>query len=124
MAKSVKSGAFLAGLLVGILTTWLQPYNELDVFGVDFRIITAIAAVIISFIYRLWTGAGTRSTGIYIGTGIVSAFILRIVYDSFIASSAHNLWTLEIILFVVIAFPAALIGAYLGELTRWSGSGK
>lgn len=120
--KRFKFGALLLGLLAGALSTWFQPYNQLEIQGVDYRIIMAVTALILSFFYRWWTTASTFTTGLYLGFGIVIALALRIAVDVIFGSVEHDLWSLEIAIFSVIAFPSAFIGAYLAELLEWSKS--
>ncbi|GAB2769064.1 hypothetical protein [Salinimicrobium soli] len=114
-----KVGAFFFGLFAGGISTWFQPYNEIEIFGIDYRIVMAMAALILAFLYKLWFDAGTVNTGLFLSYGIITALFLRIIADVIVDPTDHNLWPLEIAIFVVIAFPSALIGAYLGELVQW-----
>lgn len=118
--KPKKTYALLIGLVAGAIATWFQPYNQLEIFGVDYRIIMAVAALVFAFLYRLFSGAKTYTAGVYIGFGIIAALVLRIVVDLFADSTDHNLWPLELAIFAVIAFPSALIGAYLAETFFWA----
>jgi len=80
----------------------------------------AVAALVFSFLFRLFSRAGTTTTALFIAYGILSALILRILLDVIRDPTDHNLWPLEIAIFVVIAFPATFIGAYLAELIHWT----
>lgn len=120
--KRLKFGALLLGLLAGALSTWFQPYNQLEIQGVDYRIIMALTALVLSFFYKWWTTASTFNTGLYLGFGILLALALRITVDVTLRSVDHDLWSLEMAIFTVIAFPSAFIGAYLAELLQWSKS--
>lgn len=120
--KKVKFGALILGLMAGALSTWFQPYNQLEIYGVDYRILMALASLVLSFSYRRWTTAGTFTTGLFLALGIILALVLRISVDVLFRSVAHELWSLEIAIFTVIAFPSAFIGAYLAELSQWSKS--
>lgn len=113
-----KTGAFILGLLIGVGSTWLQPYSDIELWGWDYRMVMAVAALVLSFLYGLYTNARTFTSGLFIGFGIVLALIARILLDSLTARASHELWALEISIFVVIAFPSTLIGAYLAELIR------
>lgn len=81
-----------------------------------------MTALVLAFFYRWWAAASTYTTGLYLGSGIILALVLRISVDVFLRSIAHDLWALEIVIFMVIAFPSAFIGAYLAELLQWSKS--
>lgn len=116
--RTNKFTAFVLGVLAGAISTWFQPYNELEIFGVDYRIIMSVAALLFAFLFRYFSEAKTYTTGIYIGAGILSALILRIIVDLLSDSTDHNLWPIEVAIFVLIAFPSAFIGAYLAELFR------
>jgi hypothetical protein len=115
-----KGGAFLFGLLAGAVSTWFQPYNQLEIFGVDYRIIMAVAALILAFLYKVLFEANTVNTGLFLGYGIITALFIRIIVDVLNDPTDHNLWPLEVAIFILIAFPSALVGAYLGELVRVS----
>ena len=117
--KPNKIYALLIGLLAGAIATWFQPYNQLEIMGVDYRIIMSVAALVFAFLFKLISGAKTYTAGVYIGFGIIFALILRIIVDWFSNFTDHNLWPFEIAIFAVIAFPSALIGAYLAELIYW-----
>ncbi len=118
--KTLKSGAFVLGLMAGAFSTWFTPYNELEIQGLDYRIIMAVSALFLSFGYRRLTATNTFNTGLFLGAGIIFALVLRIIFDITFQTMAHDLWPLEIAIFVVIAFPSAFIGAYLAELLQWS----
>lgn len=120
--KRVKFGALLLGLMAGALSTWFQPYNQLEIEGIDYRAIMAVTALVLSFCYRMWTTASTFTTGLYLAVGILLALVLRISADVFFWSIEHDLWPMEIAIFTVIALPSAFIGAYLAELLQWSKS--
>lgn len=120
--KRIKFGAILLGLLAGAISTWFQPYNQLEIQGVDYRVIMSLTALVLSFFYKLWTTASTFTTGLYLAFGILLALVLRIIVDVIFRSVDHDLWPLEIAIFGVIAFPSSFIGAYLAELLQWSKS--
>lgn len=113
-----KSGAFILGLLIGVGSTWLQPYSDIEFMGVDYRMVMAVSALILSFLYGLFTETRTYTAGLFIGFGIVLALVARIILDWITDTATHDLWALEIAIFVVIAFPSAFIGSYLGELIK------
>lgn len=116
--RTNKFSAFVLGVLAGAISTWFQPYNELDIFGVDYRIVMSVAALLFAFFFSYFSKTKTYTTGLYIGTGILSALLLRIIADIISDSIDHDLWPIEVAIFVLIAFPSAFIGAYLAELLR------
>lgn len=120
MKTIVKAGAFILGLIAGGAATWFQPYNEILVWGMDYRLLMAIATFILAFLYRFFSSAGTTTTGLYLGTGVIAALVLRIIIDVVGDYTSHNLWPMELALFALVAFPSAFIGAYLAELMAWS----
>jgi hypothetical protein len=118
--NKLKWMALSLGVTGGALFTWIRSYSQLEVEGIDYRVIVAISTLILSFFYRFWTLAGTFTTGFYLSLGILLALLLRIGADIYLKSIEHDLWPLEIAIFSVIAFPAAFIGAYLAELLQYS----
>lgn len=114
--KPEKIYALLIGLVAGAIATWFQPYNELEIFGVDYRIIMAAAALIFAFLFKLFSGAKTYTVGVYIAFGIITALVLRIITDTLSGTANLDLWPFEIAIFAIISFPSALTGAYLAEI--------
>ena len=120
MGATLKGGAFGLGILAGGLATWFQPYNQILLWGMDYRLVMATVSLILAFLYRLFSGAGTLTTGLWLGSGVIVALLARIVFDIIQDPTDHDLWQMEIALFALVAFPSAFIGAYLAELLNWS----
>jgi uncharacterized integral membrane protein len=108
--------AFFTGLAAGGLATWFQPNQQLEIFGIDYRTIMALAALLFAFGYKYFTDARTSTTGLFVGLGVTIALLLRILINFLTGSTMYAPWRFEIAVYVLIAFPSALIGAYAAEL--------
>lgn len=96
--------AFLLGIIAGGIASWLQPYSLPLVWGLDYRILLAVATILFSFIFRATRSNGTANTALFMGLGTITALLVRIVIDVILDPSNHNEWLLEIVLFGLISF--------------------
>lgn len=114
----------MLGLIAGGLATWFQPYQEIFVWGMDYRVVMVITTLIFSFLFKLILKPDTVEAALFIGSGAVTGLILRIIYDVFRDITAHFEWPMEVTLFALVAYASAFVGTYLGELLNWTKKGK
>lgn len=114
----------MLGLIAGGLATWFQPYQEIFVWGMDYRVVMVITTLIFSFLFKLILKPDTVKAALFIGSGAVTGLILRIIYDVFRDITAHFEWPMEVTLFALVAYASAFVGTYLGELLNWTKRGK
>lgn len=104
------------GLFVAGIFHWTIPYSDMNMFSRPFILKWSISAILIAA-----TGVSVFSKTILKASllttfGFISAVMLRVIYDTtFIDSTSHNLWPFEVIIALMIVFPASLIGALLSH---------
>lgn len=107
----------LIGLLCGISCFWMNEYNNLEIAGIHQYWIVIILAIVASFIAWLVMNETILLIAIWIAIGIVSAQVLRSIYDvTFIDPTHHNLMPFKVIPIMAISFVAALVGSGLQAL--------
>ena len=114
MKKKAVLTATLAGLFIGGLSYWFQPYNQYQVFGIHVFWIMSIGSLIAAFILTMMQNSSPIKMSLYIALALVFAILARIIYDTmFWDSTSHNLVPFEIIPAGIISLVSALIGAYV-----------
>jgi uncharacterized membrane protein HdeD (DUF308 family) len=107
----------LAGLFAGALALWFSAYNEVEVFGIDKRIVLAILCLITGFVTNLWLNQAPLLLTVFIVLGVLVSYLLRVFFEiTFLDNTSNNLWPLGIIIYGVIGEIATLPGAFLGKL--------
>lgn len=120
-------GATLAGILVGAISYWFQPYNQSTVLGVHMWLVMGIGVFLATFSLTVFlrekpesrAAAVTPALAFFVSIGVVVALIARIIYDTlFVDRTTHNLAPFEILFCLLIATPCAFAGGYLALLLR------
>ena len=120
MKATLKLWIIFVGLIVGGISYWLNPYNELSLLGVHIYLILSIGLVIASFFIQLFLSSNPKRTALLISLGAIIAIVLRIVYDTaFWDATSHNLAPFEILITAFIIFPSAFVGVCLARLIKW-----
>jgi hypothetical protein len=115
----------LLGLCIGALGYWFQAYNQTTLFGYSIWALMGGASFLGGFAFRLLFPAKAVQIGSWMVLGILSAVLLRIVYDSvFWDPTSHNLAPFELAFTGLITFPAAFFGGLLGQLVNGTGKKK
>jgi hypothetical protein len=105
------------GFLIGIFSYWFIPYNDINYYGFDFRIIIAICCFIFALISCILIKKQQFLIATLISAGLVLAALLRIIYDTiFWDSTSHNLFPIELFIYVTISFSSSLIGVLFGTI--------
>jgi hypothetical protein len=119
----IKITTILLGLLVGSIAYHLNVDSEkimdLPSYQVSW-IAMSLGALISGFLISIFSKYKVIKVALLLFLGIILSIIGRMVYDSYFTSSTHHLAGLEIIVYSIISFSAAFVGAYLGQLiNRW-----
>jgi hypothetical protein len=108
------------GIITGALANWRYAYDQLNFFenkGIWLVVILgsflgSLAAMLLKNIHPF------RASG-FIWIGIITSVFLRILYDIlFYDSISHNLFPFEILIYYIVSYPSALLGAYLIVIVR------
>lgn len=120
MKATLKLWIIFVGLIVGGISYWLNPYNEMSLLGVHIYLILCIGLVMASFFIQLFLSSNPLKTALLISFGAIMAVVIRIIYDTtFWDATSHNLAPFEILITAFIIFPSAFVGVYLARLMKW-----
>jgi len=109
----------LIGILIGAISYWFQPYNQLNVFGVHTRLIWSLGAFFGSLLLYILVDEKPFKIALLISLGVMLAIIFRIIYDTiFWDSTSHNLAPFEVIVCGMVTIPSAFAGSYLVVLIK------
>jgi uncharacterized membrane protein YfcA len=109
----------LAGLTIGALAYWFQPYNQTTVLGLNMWLIMAIGALLASALLIHYLDQKPPKIALRVTLGVLLAILARILYDTILWDpTSHNLAPLEIIFAGIATLPAAFAGAYLGVFIK------
>ena len=98
----------IVGLIIGGISYWFQPYNEMTIFGSNIYLIWSIGAFLGALFLMIIFKKMPVQISLFLTLGVVIAVLLRIIYDTtFWDSTSHNLAGIEIILrkFIFIKSP-------------------
>ena len=116
LKTKVKFLITLIGFLIGAVSYWRTPYEELNLLDTQMWILFVFGTLIGSFIVNLYLNNKPIKVAILISLGVVLSVIFRILYEiTFMDTSSHNLAPFEILVSVIQTLPMSLLGAYLGK---------
>jgi hypothetical protein len=119
MKRKVKFWVILVGLLIGAISYWRIPYNEVNLLEIQIWLLVGSATLIGSLLSNLYFKQKPSLVGILITLGVLLAIIIRIIYDvTFWDRTSHNLAPFEVILGGLQSFPMAFTGAYLAKIIQ------
>jgi hypothetical protein len=109
----------LVGIMVGGLSYWFNPYDELSLLGISIYKLMGAGAFLGSLSLTLILNKRPWEIAILITTGIMISIMCRIIFDGINDPSTHNLFPFEIIAALFISVPSAFIGSYLSVLLKF-----
>jgi hypothetical protein len=119
MKNKVNIGIILTGLIIGGMAYWFQPYNQMTVLGLHIWLIMSVGAFLSSIFLILYLEEKPLKPALLVSLGIVLAVFARIVFDvNYFDSSSHNLAPFEILICMIISFPSAISGGYVGLVIK------
>jgi hypothetical protein len=100
----------------GAVVYWTIPYDQLALNSIPFFIRWAMPMLIVGFI-----GTAVLKHRVLISAGLtvcsaVLVVLARIIYDTLLDASSHNLLPLEVMVTGIFAFVASLTGSFAGTL--------
>jgi len=109
----------LVGILIGAISYWRIPYDEMNYFEMSIWLFVGCGALIGSIFSTLFFKQEPWKVGLFITLGVVLSVIIRIIYDvAFWDSTSHNLAPFEVILSGLQSLPMAFVGAYLAKIIQ------
>jgi hypothetical protein len=109
----------LVGIMVGGLSYWFNPYDELSLLGISIYKLMGAGAFLGSLSLTLILNKRPWEIAILITTGIMISIMCRIIFDGINDPSTHNLFPFEIIAALFISVPSEFIGSYLSVLLKF-----
>jgi hypothetical protein len=110
--------AFTVGFFAVGLPYWQIPYAKVSLpdtlygFGL---LVVGISA----FALRLLAQARGAAVMFVVGGSVPAAVLARVIVETSIDSTSHNLWPLEIIIASVVGLASSFVGACIGSLARF-----
>jgi len=109
----------LVGILIGAISYWFQPYNQLSIFSVNIWLIWSLGAFFGSLLLYTLLNEKALNIALLVSLGVILAIIFRIIYDTvFWDATSHNLAPFEVIGCGMVTIPSAFAGAYLTVLIK------
>jgi uncharacterized membrane protein YjjP (DUF1212 family) len=105
--------------MVGGLSYWFNPYDELSLLGISIYKLMGAGAFLGSLSLTLILNKRPWEIALLITTGIMISIMCRIIFDGINDPSTHNLFPFEIIAALFISVPSAFIGSYLSVLLKF-----
>lgn len=102
----------IPGFLIGTISFWLVPYNELKLFGINIYYILLFLTVITAILISRKSPLKPIQIAGGVSIGVLIAQFIRIVYDIYLIPKSHNLLPFEIVLTIFVAFSGSFIPAY------------
>ncbi len=94
---------------------WPLEYSEVSLpnslYGIGLIVLVASAAAV-----RALTLVGLWKTMAVLGLAPAAAVFARVIVETTLDPTSHNLWPLELVIAVGVGFPLALLSALLGGL--------
>jgi len=118
MKKSGVRTLILIGLVVGAITYWFQVYNQDTIMGISIWLLIGLGSFIASMVCSYLFEEKPARIALMISAGILSAVLLRIVFDTFTIPGSHNLLPFELLFVLACALPAAFIGSFSTHLIK------
>ena len=119
MKNKARIGATLVGLIIGGISYWFQPYNQIQILGSNIPLVWSLGAFFGSLLLMIYFNEKPPKIALLISLGVALAVLARIIYDTiFWDATSHNLAPFEIILCGIITIPSAFMGVYLALLMK------
>jgi uncharacterized membrane protein YccC len=119
MKNKARIGATLVGLIIGGISYWFQPYNQIQILNSNIPLVWSLGAFFGSLLLMIYFNEKPPKIALLISLGVALAVLARIIYDTiFWDATSHNLAPFEIILCGIITIPSAFMGVYLALLMK------
>ena len=117
MKLKLRIPILVAGVMAGVLSYWLNAYNEFKVLGIHIYAIALVTTGVASYVFSKKYDHDPKIIFQNLIPGFLLAVVGRIAFDiSTWDSTSHNLAPLEIIIMFVIISLSTIVGAKIGEV--------
>jgi hypothetical protein len=106
----------IIGMVIGGISYWFNDYNVMNISGISIYLIMSAGSLFGAMLIAFKLNVKPLKCARLISFGVILSVLIRILFDTtFVDSTSHNLAPFEIIIAAAIAFPCAIIGAYLAS---------
>lgn len=117
MTAKNRALCFLTGFLTGAVLTWPLSSEESEIWGIDHRYYLVSAIILLGFLLRRIIKKSSLSTpALLLAFGAVLAPALQMLYEVLGDSTHSDPRLLTLMLYVLLIFPAAFLGAFLEQM--------
>jgi hypothetical protein len=111
----LKMGLAITVLLNG-LPIWLVPQFKVSLDSWTMPLIWSLITLFMALIIQNWSQQKASQVAVWIGSGVMIAVFLRILFDSlFIDPMSHRLFLLELGIAYTIGMVTAAVGSYASQ---------
>ena len=119
MKKKNNSWIIVVGILIGAISYWRIPYEEMNLLDIQLWLLVGLGTLIGSLLLTLYFNQKPSKVALLITFGVVLSVIIRIIYDvTFWDSTSHNLAPFEVVIGGFQSFPMAFLGAYIAKIIK------
>jgi len=116
MKTKVVLSITLVGLLIGAVSYWRIPYDDMNLLEIKMWIFVGSGTLIGSVFSTLFFKQKPWEVALLIILGVLLSVIIRIIYEvTFWDATSHNLAPFEVIISGFQSLPMAFVGAYLAK---------
>ena len=95
------------------ITHWYIPHEQVSMMAKSFIITWVVIAFVTGALGVMLMKRAVRESSLLVTTGFVLAVFLRVIFEILKDPTSHNLWPFEILITILIALPASMLGAFL-----------
>ncbi len=95
------------------ITHWYIPYEQVSLIAKSFIITWFVIAFVTGALGVMLMKRAVRESSLLVTAGFVLAVFLRVIFEILKEPTSHNLWPFEILITILIALPASMLGAFL-----------
>ncbi|WP_370479644.1 hypothetical protein [Tamlana flava] len=119
MKNKFRIWTIAVGIIIGGISYWFQPYNQLYTDVSQIKLIWSLGTFIEALLLAFILNEKPFIIAVFVFLGVIFAVIARIFYDiTFMDKTSHNLFPFDIVLCGIITFPSAFAGVYLAVLVK------
>lgn len=116
MGAKKKIVCFSLGILTEVAVTWYNTYGETELWSnIHFFRISLVAAILV-FLIKIIRPANSIQIAAYFSLGVALVTLGSVLYKLFLQDSTTFNAFPNTLLYILLAFAASFVGAFLGQL--------